>query len=639
MSRRARLLQWIALGAAAATAAGVAAHLVVSRRVDDAIAAAVPVEGALALESIPRPTEASRAGALSRLWTSTSDAHDAALVDGRLLVATSGGLVEFTGDRAQRELTAWSNPGMADHDVTAVVGRGGRLLLGTRSGLVVLLEGDRARSVRLSDGRLGAVVDLAFYEGAFYVATTSGVVARLDPELRRAASLSPTIDGGATALVAGPSGLFVAGADGIVRRAEGDQLVQVAAPGEGDRSRRLTALALRDGELIVGSASSLLRVTEAGRLEVAREDQFVTSLLALADRLVVATFDRGVAVLDADRPASPERRLLPGRRVDRLRLVDGRVVAIGPGLVAVLDADLGGAERLELPSELASNHITALAIDERRRLWVGHFDDGVDLLSSSGERLRHLPGPEEAQLSAVNDLTLDEAAGAMLVATSHGVLEIRDDDFELIDGDDGLIGEAVSTVLIDDDRRYFATSRGLSVALRASGEVRSIYAFHGLPSNRLTALTLHDDELYVGTLGGVAIVNTELHVVERMSAGPGGLQANWAAALIEAPEGVYVGTTAGVDLVAEGAEVRRLELPGRARVTVNPGAMLRLDGVILVGTQEHGLLIFHRDRAEWVDFEQPLPGASITALAADDGALYLGTTRGLLRLDREALDR
>ena len=52
--------------------------------------------------------------------------------------------------------------------------------------------------------------------------------------------------------------------------------------------------------------------------------------------------------------------------------------------------------------------------------------------------------------------------------------------------------------------RIYATNQGISFSPRTGGAIRSIYAFHGLPSNRVYALAQQSDQLYAGTLGGLA---------------------------------------------------------------------------------------------------------------------------------------
>ncbi len=613
-----------------------AAHVVVAARVDRALAEARRPPAAFEIRFLP--PRSGREAPVERLWTSTLGVTDGAAWSGRIVVATGGGLVEIVAARARRLRTAGTDPGFADHTLTAVAALGARLVLGARSGTLSLLEGNHLRSLRLGDGRLGTITDLLWHDEDLLVATASGRVIRLTGDLGTGQVLGPPIEGGATAIAPSPDGPLVAGADGVLRRVDGDRLEVIARPADGDPSVRLTAVVQWGDRLFVGTPTGLLGVDGSGRFVPHRRGLFVTTLIVVGERLLVGTHDRGVLVLDVRHPAGmPTARALPGRRVDRLRLVDARPMAFGPGLVASLDVMTGANDDVALPAGLASNHITALALDDRRQLWVGTFDDGVDVLGTTGEVVRHLPTPEMSRYASVNALAVDRVAGSMLVATSHGVLEVLGDAIDVIDQDDGLIGEAVTALLVRDETRVFATNRGLSLATGRGGEVRSIYAFHGLPSNRLYALAAQGDRLWVGTLGGTAVIEG-LRVQRSLRAATGQLRAAWCTALAVAPEGTYVGTTAGgLDLVHPDGTVEPFSPPEVERFSVNQGAMLLSDHFLLVGTLERGLLIFDRNRTEWVQFDQPLPGAAVTALAAAEDALWVGTDRGLLRLGREII--
>lgn len=603
------------------------AHLSVSREVDLALAQASQPADALSVVEIPSHRCPFQGTAL---WAETTRAADGASLGGRVLIATAGGLLGAGGGGARTLLDGLDGP--IDHDLTAVAADGTVAALGTRSGAVSLLEGDQIRSLSIEEGRFGAVNDLRWHRSALYVATASGTLVRVRGE--QATALSPQVEGGLTALAQDPEGsLAAAGGDGVAYRVAGDRLEAIARV---EPPQRLTALAWHRGELIAGTSTGLLRHDGQGALAPVRDDLFVTSLLSHDDQLLVATFDNGLAAFEGSRLAgTPRRRVLADRRVDRLRLIDGRPVAFGPGLAAVLE--LGGeARRIELPRGLSGNHITALALDEARRLWVGHFDQGVDVLDRRGEVVRHLPGPELDQMSSVNALRYDPEARAMLVATSHGVLVAGESGLRTLTRDDGLIGEAVTDILLTRAGRVFATSQGVTLAPAGGGALRSIYAFHGLPSNRVYALAGGPERLLAGTLGGLAeLEGLEVRGVRR--AGPSGLAANWCVALAAGREGVYVGTIGGgVDLV-EPDRVTRLTTGDNEPFSVNPGALLLLDEALLVGTLERGLLIWDRRERTWRESEQPLPGASVTALLADDEHLYVGTDRGLLRLEREAI--
>jgi ligand-binding sensor domain-containing protein len=637
VSRR-RLIVFVVGGALGVLVSGaVIVHQRVSSQVDRALSAAsAPRSGPVIEEITPVVFQQS-----ATLWTDATRVNDCALQGGGLFAATEGGLVHLSEGGPPRSLwTSRNKPGLADHALTALAARGDLLVAGSRSGTLSVFDRHTTRSFRIDDGRFGAVTDLLWHDDSLFVATTSGVVLELDGELRRVISATPAIEGGVTALSSNGARLAVSAADGAAYLVDAGELQRFAAPAQGAAPSRLTALAWVGEQLFAGSPTELYRVDEDGSLQVVRRDLFVTALASLGNVLALGTFDDGVLLLDAARPgASPRRHVLEGRRIDRLRVVDGRLVALGPGLVARVEVSTDELRTLELPDGLSSNHVTALGYDDRRRLWVGHFDAGVDIIEG-GAVMRRLPTSSGAgqRGTDVNALAFDARRNVMLVATNHGLIEAGEDSNRRLSTDDGLIGDTVTALLLRGEERVFATSRGLTID---AGGMRSIYAFHGLPSNRLYALAGRaEGALYVGTLAGVAVVEG-LRARETLRASPDGLRANWCAALASAEEGVYIGTVGGgVSLWSDEGAVRHLPLPdGEQRYTVNPGAML-LDGDrLFVGTLGNGLLIFERDRSEWADFEQPMAGAAVTAIAIEAGSrvLDLGTDRGLLRLDGDML--
>lgn len=613
-------------------------HLRISGQVDQAVQQASQPHPGPRFEPIP----ARVFDAPSTLWTDTNTVHDCALKQGRLFAATEGGLVPLAPGATPRSVSTLRNsPGLADHALTAATARGQTIVTGSRSGTLSIFERGNVRSFRIGDGRFGTIVDLIWQEEALFLATSSGKVLRVDSSFESVTALTPTIEGGATALALGPEEVTVAGADGAVYAVDGSRLRPLASPARGAPPTRLTALAWIGDRLFAGSPTELYRVDE-GELHSVRRDLFVTHLVGRGQDLVVATFDDGVFLLNAAQPsASPRRHILAGQRVDRLRPDADQIIAVGPDLVARLDIETFEVRRFELAPSLSSNHITALAQDDQRRLWVGHFDAGVDIIDQNGALNRGLPESTRRalnELGEINDLIFDANARAMLVATSRGVLELQGEQHRLISTDEGLIGETVTAILIHGEKRIYATNRGLTID---SGGMRSIYAFHGLPSNRLYALDARPDgRVVVGTLAGAALVD-ELRVRDTVRATPSGLGANWCAAVVATDEGTYVGTVGGgLNLWTNDGMVRRFALPnGDERYTINPGAMLAHGDRLYVGTLENGLLILSRDRSEWVGLEQPMPGAAVTAIAIEVGSreLILGTDRGLLRLDGDSL--
>jgi ligand-binding sensor domain-containing protein len=72
---------------------------------------------------------------------------------------------------------------------------------------------------------------------------------------------------------------------------------------------------------------------------------------------------------------------------------------------------------------------------------------------------------------------------------------------------------------------------------------------------------------------------------------------------------------------------------------INPNAMLATPGHIYAGSLGQGLWSYARASNHWTQVTAGLPSLNVTALAARDGVLYVGTENGLVRIAESRLAR
>ena len=70
---------------------------------------------------------------------------------------------------------------------------------------------------------------------------------------------------------------------------------------------------------------------------------------------------------------------------------------------------------------------------------------------------------------------------------------------------------------------------------------------------------------------------------------------------------------------------------------VNPNAMLVTPGYVLAGTLGEGLYLYDRQAGRWSVIHDGLPSLNVTALAAGNGYIYVGTDNGLVRIPEQKL--
>ena len=369
---------------------------------------------------------------------------------------------------------------------------------------------------------------------------------------------------------------------------------------------------------------------------------FAQSLASLAGTLYVGTLDEGLAAVpiheDRPRPAGHSSEggsdpIVSFANVgDSLLAVSPDSIQRVPGNQTVVPAT---------PGMLTAGHIAALHADDLGQLWIGYFDRGLDILPlHNPDGKRHL---EDDRLFCINRIK-QSASGTgrtVAVATANGLalFDASGHLRQVMDRASGLIASHVTDVLFGDreDSLVVATPAGLSFV--DQGHVTSMYAFEGLINNHVYTLARFTsgqgkDELFAGTLGGFSLLKGSL-VQASYTTANSSLRQNWITASAEMNGDLYLGTYGSgvVRLSSQGVLSAFPEFsPKEGRVEVNPNAMLSSAGTLYAGTAGKGLAVLRKGAERWEFLTAGLPSWNVTALDAKNGALYVGTDNGLVRL-------
>jgi ligand-binding sensor domain-containing protein len=272
-------------------------------------------------------------------------------------------------------------------------------------------------------------------------------------------------------------------------------------------------------------------------------------------------------------------------------------------------------------------------MDANGRLWVGYFDRGLDLLASDNSHVRHI---EDEHVFCINRIFPDSKTGTVGVATANGLVRFDGEGSEqqILTRADGLIADHVTDVAAYGDGLALATPAGLTF-LDASG-ARSMYAFHGLVNNHVYALGVSGDQLLAGTLGGISVLNKG-EVLVNYTTTTSNLKHNWITAVVRVGSEWMVGTYgAGILGLDNSGHFHSFET-GSGQFEVNPNAMLVTPNYVLAGTLGNGLYLYDRQTGRWSVIQDGLPSSNVTALAAGNGYLYIGTDNGLVRIPEQKL--
>ena len=364
---------------------------------------------------------------------------------------------------------------------------------------------------------------------------------------------------------------------------------------------------------------------------------FATALLVSENRLYIGTEDQGViAVPLEDRQARPYTA--PASQLSEIRqlFASGNTiytVARG-GLFQLRAHAFGWTQVLQLDTGVLSDrNISALATDASGRLWVGYFDRGLDIVSSGNLRPKHI---EDEHVFCVNRVFPDSRSGIVNVATANGLVRFdgTSSEQQVLTRADGLIADHVTDVVAYRDGLALATPAGLTFL--DAGGASSMYAFNGIVNNHIYALGVSGDQLLAGTLGGISVLNRGSVSVNYTTA-TSNLKHNWISAVVSVGDEWMIGTY--------GSGVLSLDRSGRFHsfekasgpFEINPNAMLVTASYVLAGSLGNGLYLYDRQSGRWSVINAGLPSSNVTALAAGNGYVYIGTDNGLVRIPEQKL--
>jgi hypothetical protein len=407
--------------------------------------------------------------------------------------------------------------------------------------------------------------------------------------------------------------------------------------GQGLPDPEVMALAMVNDTVYVGTPLGVAVLDDGKLSHVLAPGIFATALLPTRDWLYVGSEDQGVLriSLRASRARLDVSSGVELQEVKQLFSSGDSIFAVAHGGLYRLQPHELGWRQVLAPGTavLTDRNVSALALDTNGHLWVGYFDRGIDVLASENLRIIHV---EDEHAFCINRILAETKTGDIDVATANGLL--RFDSLghlrQVLTRADGLIADHVTDVVGYGNGLALATPAGLTF-LDPTG-ARSMYAFHGLVNNHIYALAAAGDQLMAGTLGGMSVLEKGI-VSVNYTATTSNLRHNWITAVVPVDSQWMVGTY--------GAGVLGLDRSGNFHsfdtasgdLEINPNAMLVTPSFVLAGSLGRGLYLYDRNFRRWSVIDQGLPSLNVTALAAGNGYLYVGTDNGLVQIPEQRL--
>jgi signal transduction histidine kinase/ligand-binding sensor domain-containing protein len=378
-----------------------------------------------------------------------------------------------------------------------------------------------------------------------------------------------------------------------------------------------------------------------------------------AGRIWIGT-DRGVAAIDAERGVV--RRFgkgdavgLPHDTVTSLAWGPDQTLWVGTldGIDAIAPSgSISHHTQRDKPAAPADLKVTTLLLDQEARLWIGTWGAGLVRRNLAVAPYQVL---EVASLDSrdVTALSLDRSGG-LWVGTLGGGLGYRGPQAAVFRRYDPRLfgGTALSVLEAKDGAVWVGTYEGLErIAPGASAPTRFGYdpaRPESLGRGYVTALLQdRDGRLWIGTGGSglqrLAADGLSFEHFRHDDSDPASLSDDYVTVLHEDQGGtLWVGTRSGGLNECDRTRVRcRRHVPGDKDslthhyvTSIHEGS----DGRLWIGTAGGGLNLLSaaaRPKGPFLHFtvRDGLPDNNVMSIAEDAGRLWLGTKRGLARLD------
>jgi ligand-binding sensor domain-containing protein len=511
------------------------------------------------------------------------------------------------------------------------------LVIATKTEGLLAFNGSSFRQIRPEnpDAReITAILPLA--SGQLLIGTAKNGVLIYDG--KRLGPFHPTLSGvHVTELAGDQSDLWIGTLDRGVLHWHGGE-ADTFGEAQGLPDPQVLSLLVSGARTFVGTPLGVAEFIQGRFARVLAQGAFAQALGADDSTLFIGTLDQGVVHVPLAANPFPGGLARGSQQIDDVvqifKSADGTYVLARQNLYALGERG-GGSPPLIQPADaaLTDANISALSVDAAGKLWVGYFDRGLDILEPGWRQARHV---EDDRVFCVNRIIAARAGSATAIATANGLIMFDPDanERQILTHADGLIADDVTDVAVEPDGMAIATPAGITF-LGADG-ARSLYAFQGLVNNHVYALGASGDELLAGTLGGISVLDRG-EIVANYTTANSGLGRNWISAVVPIGREWMIGTYGGgIVRLDESGKFHSYEI-ATADFDVNPNAMLVTDHHVYAGSLGQGLFVYDRDSDRWSNITTGLPSENVTALAQDNGYIYIGTDNGLVRVREQDL--
>jgi len=432
-----------------------------------------------------------------------------------------------------------------------------------------------------------------------------------------------------------------------------------------------------DGAIWIGTSRGLFRIN--GRRVERAEDPalagLVRRMIATPDGDLLAGYDDGRLMRVTPAGAATElTSALSGDPVYAIAAPPDGTLWVGTDGGGLFHLGPKGVERFDESDGLTSGKIRSILVDPDGTVWVGTEGGGVDRIASG--RIESLTTAKGLPNALVRAIYRDREGSVWLGTNGGGLVGLKRRKLVRYSARRGLSSEAVRVIIEASDGAIWLGTDGGGINVIRDDAITTLDERRGLPSNFVRSLLeASDGTMWVGTVGA-GLVTIRDGVIRRFR---GELPSDTILALEEGADGtVWVGTNRGLTSVRGGEvrtygredglmdlNVRALAFDREGRLWAGTAAGLHVihdgsieefprptqlersifcvrvdrDGSVWVGS-DGGVSLIRDGRAFDFGPDQGMPDEAVFQILEDDlGSLWMSGNRGILRVERSALER
>jgi ligand-binding sensor domain-containing protein len=576
----------------------------------------------------------------TRLLTAAPEIRDVCEFQKNIYAATSSGLIIYSAEGKQ--LQRWTSAdGLPAEDLTAIASSQNTLWVGTsNSGILRLRDGKWQQFLPQKNEQRSVTALLITNQGDVLAGTRDGILNYSDQYVQPfhpqqfSNQTITRLSGDSYSLYVGTfsNGLYVY-EKGIFHH---------YGLSEGLNDLLITDIHPSSTGCYVSTPAGI-QILQQDKFESVAANLFVTSFFPESNAIYAGTYDRGLLQLKNKRTrnssgASPAAFRIsgfnsPATAATYIRKLGSQVLAFSKDSAMYLDRNYRWKEWIQGEGKLTDSNVSTILRTSTGEVWVGFFDQGIDILSADLQLSRHL---QDETFFCINHISKD-SLGRIYVSTSNGLAIVEPSGTRRVYHEaDGLMSDRVLQALpLDPEGKQvgIATSQGFT--LKDGKDFKSIYAFQGLVNNHVYTIANEGKNIYLGTLGGISSLSN-LQVVESWTRMDSALKSNWVNALAIINQDLYVGTYGG------GIQVRSASGNWTEAVSeefeVNPNAFYFDGKYLFCGTLDRGFYFYDLRNKKWKHFTKGLPSQNVTAFGSDLNLLFVATDHGILQVKYDKLN-